>query len=117
MLDLGKMFAGGWGSRRDLMGKPHSLGKFSPIHSVYSDASKCGFGAIYDTNWLVGTFIHEDRLVLFARTRHHHDAPPPEVCRARINTEEMWALFTAASRWSQLWTGKSIIFVTNSATV
>ena len=79
--------------------------------------SKWGYGAEFGTDWLAGPFNDKDRPVLFARIGHHHDTQAIHVSNAHINIQEMCALFAAATRWSHLWNGCSIIFVTDSSTV
>ena len=57
-------------------GQAQILGTFSTVHSVYTDASKWGFAAIFGTDWLLGTFTREDRLNLSSFIGHHHVVPP-----------------------------------------
>ena len=98
-------------------GQAQILGIFLTVHSVYSDASKWGFAAVFGTDWLTGTFKKDDRLTLSTLIGHHHDIPSEKVCQAHINIQEMWVLFSTESRWSHLWSGKTIIFITDSSTV
>ena len=56
-------------------GKATMMGKFSPVLSVYSDASNWGMGAIHIGDWLVGAYegMNDKAVALFAG--HHHALP------------------------------------------
>ena len=68
-------------------------------------------------DWLVGTFVDDAELSL--ELGHHHVEPRAE-CKgeAHINLKEMWAVVSAARRWSYpLEEPVCVVFVTDNTTV
>ena len=62
---------------------------------LYSDASDIGFGAIYGTEWIQGTWSRW----------------PGKIS---INYRELFAILAAAETWGHGWRGKRIVFVTDN---
>lgn len=98
-------------------GRSQILGKFAEIHSVYTDASKWGYGATYGLDWIVGSFDSDYEQALSRYAGHHYYAPVGEWSNDHINIQEMWGVFAAATTWAPMWKNKCILFITDSATV
>lgn len=98
-------------------GTSQMLGKFAPTHSVYTDASCWGFGALYGRDWLAGTFAEEDSTDLAGYLHHHNSIAPGSLLGSHINTLEMWAVFAAASKWVGTWRNAKILVMTDNTTV
>ena len=62
---------------------------------LYSDASNIGFGAIYDTEWIQGSWTPAQMLL-------------------SISYKELFAIVAAAFTWGHLWAGKRVVFVTDN---
>ena len=62
---------------------------------LYSDASNIGFGAIYDTEWIQGSWTPTQMLL-------------------SISYKELFAIVAAAFTWGHLWAGKRVVFVTDN---
>ena len=98
-------------------GKEKITGKFSPIYSVYTDASNWGYGAVFDSDWIIGSFHENDTLVTSPVLSHHFLPLEDWIYKAHINTKEMWAVWEAVSAWGQLWMDSTILFITDNNTV
>ena len=97
--------------------KESILGKFSPIFSVYTDASKWGYSAICDSDWIVGAFQDEINGRLASILGHHLCIPDRSLCTAHINVQEMGAVVAAAQVWANNWRNSCITFITDNCTV
>ena len=68
---------------------------FASDLKLFSDASDVGFGAIYGTSWIQGSWIRWD-------------------IRPSIDYRELFAIVAAAHTWGHEWSGKRIVFVTDN---
>jgi hypothetical protein len=65
---------------------------------IFTDASKVGYGAIFNNEWFYGEWSEEDQL---SAQRESRDSMPWKECKA---------LVMAASTWGHLWKEKNLIF-------
>ena len=94
------------------MGKRGCWGRCAPCVALYSDASNWGFATIYESDWVVETFIQQDAVDLSTIISHHWANSDRECQGADINRREMWA----ANRWCSHWRDKNVVFVTDNLT-
>ena len=78
-------------------GKALILGKFAEFKSIYNDASKAGYGAIYNNDWLAGSFLQVSG-INERNLGHHLDIPDNYISSEHINVQEMWAVLAAAKK-------------------
>ena len=65
---------------------------------LFSDVSDIGFGAIYGSEWIQGSW-------------------PPNKPKGSIAYRELFAITAAALTWGERWNGKRIVFVTDNKSI
>ena len=99
-------------------GKAKIIPSNEPVLSVYSDASKFGFGALHGDDWLAGAFEFKGEKELMGWLGHHFVYSDEEGCRSdNINVLELWPIVVGVRRWGAGWKDKTVVFVTDNTQV
>ena len=88
------------------------------VLSVYSDASRFGFGATFQYDWVAGTFDSDKEPQLQQWLGHHFEKSSDIACRSdNINILELWPILLAVNRWGKLWKDRIVVFITDNTQV
>ena len=99
-------------------GKASIIPSSEPMLSVYSDASKFGFGALHGDDWVAGAFNFKDEKGLQSWLGHHFVYADDEGCRSdNINVLELWPIVAGVRRWGPSWRDRAVVFVTDNTQV
>ena len=99
-------------------GKASIIPSGEPVISVYSDASKFGFGALHGSDWVAGAFEFKDAKKLQKWLGHHFVSADGAGCRSdNINVLEMWPVLAGVRRWGAEWLNRTVVFVTDNTQV
>ena len=88
--------------------------------SIYTDASKMGFGACLEHDWIACTWASVEDLHMATPEDHGHLVSPPTLDiydEDNINELELWAVLSALIRWQSLFKGKSVNIFTDNMQV
>ena len=81
------------------------------------DASKWGYAAICDSDWIVGAFQKDVNKRLISQLGHHLCIPDDCICSGHINIQEMCAIIAAARTWTSTWRNGCIMFIMANCTI
>ena len=99
-------------------GKAKIIQPHEPVISVYSDASKFGFGALHGEDWVAGAFDFKGERELQGWLGHHFVYADEQGCRSdNINVLELWPIVVGVRRWGAGWRDRSVVFVTDNTQV
>ena len=94
------------------------IGLGGAVISVYSDASRSGFGATCRHDWLAGTFGLDKQIAWSSWLGHHFSSASEPGCRTEnINVLELWPILQAVRKWGSTWSNQRVIFVTDNTQV
>ena len=95
-----------------------------PSVTVDTDASMTGFGARWDSDWLIGVWdVTSEKVDMDIPSRpavplHHWvDSPEEYDSEDTINLLELWPVISAAHRWGSSWSGCKVIVMTDNTQV
>ena len=109
-----------WRNFSRLFNGVSTINKESYPCSVYTDASKKGFGASLGEDWIAGTWETSLEFLQELPGSHGHLVSPPTLDifnEDNINELELWAVLSALIRWHSLFSWKSVKIFTDNMQV
>ena len=99
-------------------GRARIIPTTEPLLSVYSDASKFGFGTLHCHDWVAGAIVFKAAKKLQGWLGQHF-AYTAESCwrTANIYVLEMWPVLVGVCCWGEAWRDRSVVFVTKNTHV